>query len=270
MQALLVVIGGTVIPLFSWISAAVIALVTLRRGVLQGAWVFFWALLPAAALGYVAGNWGLLTLLAGTLLLAVLLRTTMSLSVTIAASALVGIAGSLVTMAFMNDAYMAELNKAMQQLLASMQTPLSKGAEGLSNTLLAGILGAGTAMMAVMSLILARYWQAALYNPGGFGQEFKALYFPVWVSTVLVLAGLALASAGEQFYTWAMICFIPLNVAGLALVHAWAERRGRGRGWLAGFYIAWMLLEPLKLLVMFFAIADSWINFRQRWADQND
>jgi hypothetical protein len=29
-------------------------------------------------------------------------------------------------------------------------------------------------MFSVLSLMLARYWQALLYNPGGFGREFRA------------------------------------------------------------------------------------------------
>jgi hypothetical protein len=269
LQALSVVIGGSVVPLFSWVSAAVLALVTLRKGTLQGAWILLWASLPVVVIGLGSGNWGLLTLLAGAMLMAALLRSTVSLPLAIAASVIVGITTGVVTIAFMGEAYLAELQKAMQQFFASMQSPLAESGEGVSPTLLAGMLGAGTASMAVGSLLLARYWQAALYNPGGFGQEFKALCFPVWMTSVLVLAGLALASAGPDFYTWAMICFIPLNVAGLSLVHAWAGRRGRGNGWLTGFYIAWLLLEPLKLLVMFFAVADSWVRFRHRWADED-
>jgi hypothetical protein len=35
---------------------------------------------------------------------------------------------------------------------------------------------------------------------------------------------------------------------------------------LTWFYIAWLLFDPVKLLVVLFAIADSWLNFRQRWS----
>jgi hypothetical protein len=127
------------------------------------------------------------------------------------------------------------------------------------------MLGAGTAMMSVLCLLLARYWQAALYNPGGFGTEFKSLHYPATVTSVLVLAALVLYSLGEQYRTWVMICLIPLTFAGLALIHTHIELRGRGTGWLTGFYIAWLIFDPVKLLVVFFAIADSWLNFRQRW-----
>jgi len=49
------------------------------------------------------------------------------------------------------------------------------------------------------------------------------------------------------------------------LIHARAQMRGRGTGWLTVFYIAWLIFDPVKLLVVIFAIADSWFNFRQRW-----
>ena len=34
------------------------------------------------------------------------------------------------------------------------------------------------------------------------------------------------------------------------------------------FYITWVIFDPVKLLVVFIAIADSWLNFRQRWAQK--
>ena len=33
--------------------------------------------------------------------------------------------------------------------------------------------------------------------------------------------------------------------------------------------MAWLFFDPVKLLVVFAAIADSWFNFRQRWAVQS-
>ncbi len=152
-----------------------------------------------------------------------------------------------------------------------MEQQLSQGGQAVElprpgATQIAGMLGAGTAMMSVLCLLLARYWQAALYNPGGFGAEFKALYYPATVSSVLVVAALVLYGLGMQYRTWAMICLIPLTFAGLALVHTRLELRGQGKGWLTGFYIAWLIFDPVKLLVVFLAIADSWLNFRQRWS----
>ena len=269
LQALLVTVAGAGSLMFCWISAAVVALVILRKGAGAGAWLFLWALLPAGTLLYVFGDSGPLTLLAGTMFLALVLRNTVSLSLAILASVAVGGVSGLGLVAFGGE-YLDQVVVYFGEFLATLEQQLSQGGESVvlarpDARQIAGMLGAGTALTSVLCLLLARYWQAALYNPGGFGQEFKALYYPVTVSMALALAAIALASLGVQYRTWAVICLLPLTFAGLALVHARAESRGQGRGWLTGFYVAWLFFDPVKLLVVFSAIADSWFNFRQRW-----
>ena len=272
LQALLVVVAGSGSLLFCWISAAVVALVTLRKGVGAGAWLFLWALLPAGTLLYVFGDSGPLALLAGTMVLAVVLRSTVSLPSAVLASVAVGAVTGLGLVSF-GGQNLDQIVAYFGEFLATLEQQLSQGAEPVvllrpDATQIAGMLGAGTAMTSVLCVLLARYWQAALYNPGGFGEEFKALYYPATVSTLLAVATLAVSSLGLQYRSWAVICIIPLTFAGLALIHARAEARGQGKGWLTGFYVAWLLFDPVKLLVVFFAIADSWLNFRQRWANK--
>src|SRR5690606_20902856 len=108
----------------------------------------------------------------------------------------------------------------------------------------------------VLCLLLARYWQAALYNPGGFGVEFRALRYPAGVTTLLVAVAVGLIVFGLQLRTWSMICVIPLTFAGLALIHARVAVRGGGSTWLVIFYIAWLIFDLVKLLVVLAAVAD--------------
>lgn len=272
-QALLVTVAGAGSLIFCWISAAVVALVTLRKGVGAGAWLLLWALLPAGALVFVFGDSGPFTLLLGTMALALVLRSTVNLPLAVLASVLVGGLTGLALVAFAGQ-YLDQIVAYFGEFLGSLEQQLSQGEQQVvlprpDSLQIAGMLGAGTAITSVLCLLLARYWQAALYNPGGFGGEFRALYYPATVATALAVAAIALASLGLQFRTWAMICVIPLSFAGLALVHARVKVRGQGTGWLVGFYLAWLIFDPVKLLIVFFAIADSWINFRQRWSGQS-
>jgi hypothetical protein len=46
-QAILLASISMLVPMMFWFSAAVVALVTLRKGFNQGAVVFFWTVLPA-------------------------------------------------------------------------------------------------------------------------------------------------------------------------------------------------------------------------------
>jgi len=275
LSALLVVVAGASSMLFCWVSAAVIALVTLRKGAGEGAWLLLWALLPAGMLLFYMGDSGPVAMLVGTMFLALVLRTTVSLSAAVLASVAVGGVTGLALLAF-GDQLLELLVAFFAEFLGNLEQQLSQGDTqavvlNRPTTLqLAGMLGAVSAVSSVMCLLLARYWQAALYNPGGFGEEFRVLYLTPTATAALVLPALGVFALGSEYQTWAMILMVPLTFAGLALVHARAKRRGQGTGWLAGFYLAWLILDPVKLVVVGAAIADSWIGFRQRWAKKAD
>jgi hypothetical protein len=274
-QALLLVVAGAGSLMFCWISAAVIALVTLRKGTAQGAWLLLWALLPAGVLLYAFGDSGPLTLLLGTMLLAVVLRETVSLSLALLCSVAVGVGTGLVLIVFGGE-FLQQVVAIFSDFLAQLEQQVSTQSE--QNVVLprpttvqvAGLMGAGNAAVSVVCLLLGRYWQAALYNPNGFGDEFRQLRFAPAIAGVLALIAVGVASLGVEYRTWAVIGVMPLNFAGLALVHARVKARGQGTGWLTGFYLAWLLFDPVKMMVVFAAIADSWFDFRQRWQQPPD
>lgn len=274
LQALMVTVIGAGSLLFSPISAAVLALVTLRRGVGEGAWLLFWALLPAGSLVYLYGDSGPLSLLVSVMALAWVLRATVNLPLAVLVSVPVGVVVGL-ALVFFAGSYLDQIATYFGEFLSTLERQLSQGDQQVvlprpTAVQIAGMMGAGTGMTAVLCLFLARYWQAALYNPGGFGEEFRALYYPPAIAVGLALGMIGLASLGAEYRTWAVICAVPLSFAGIALVHARVRHRKQGAGWLTGFYVAWLFFDPVKLLVVFAAIADSWMNFRQRWnADQD-
>lgn len=273
LPALLVTVAGASSMMFCWISAAVIALVTLRKGVGEGAWLLMWALLPAGFLLLYVGDSGPLAMLVGAMFLALILRNTVSLALTLLGSVVIGVLTGVALLAFGSElldqlvVFFAEFLSNLEQQLAQSD---AQALEIVSPTALqvAGILGAVSAVSSVLCLLLARYWQAALYNPGGFGEEFRALQLPPLYTAALVLPALGLVALGAEYRTWAAILLVPLSFVGLALVHARVNRRGQGTMWLTGFYLMWLLLDPIKLVVVVVAIADSWIGFRQRWARQ--
>ncbi len=268
-QALLLTVAGSGSILFCWISAAVLALVTLRKGVGAGAQLLLWALLPSGVLLYTVGDSGPLSLLVGTAALAAVLRSSVSLPLAVLASIAVGVLSGLALMTF-GTAYLDQMVALFGEFLANMEQQLSQGEQSVelarpTAAQIAGMMGAGTGVTSVLCLMLGRYWQAALYNPGGFGSEFRLLRYTPVVAMAMALAAIALSALGLEYRTWAVIALLPLSFAGLALVHARVQWKGQGTGWLVGFYLAWLLLDPIKLMVVFAAIADSWFDFRQRW-----
>ncbi len=270
-QALVLTVAGAGSILFCWLSAAILALVTLRKGVGTGAQLLLWALLPSGVLMYSTGDSGPLMLLVGTGLMAAVLRTTVSLPLALLSSMAVGVLAGLALLLF-GGQYLEQLLAVFGEFLASLEQQLAQGGDQPvelarpTAVQVAGLMGAGTAMMASLCLMLGRYWQAALYKPGGFGEEFRQLRYPPAVAMGTVLVGLLLTSQSIEYRTWAVIALLPMCFAGLALVHARVRMKGQSTTWLTFFYLAWLLLDPVKLLVMVLAVIDSWLDFRRRWA----
>jgi len=116
----------------------------------------------------------------------------------------------------------------------------------------------------VICLIIARWWQAQLYNAGGFRLEFHALRLsPVQVVGLMLVAA-SLLAMGPAFRLWAWLPLVPMLFAGLALTHAMLTARGWG-GWLGLFYAVLLLLPPIKQFLVVLAAMDGWLDFRRRW-----
>ena len=79
---------------------------------------------------------------------------------------------------------------------------------------------------------------------------------------------LAVGLYGFEYRPWAVLLAVPLSVAGIAFLHARAAHRGLGAGWLTVFYLFWLVLDPVKLIVIGVAVADSLMDFRRRWQSQ--
>ena len=269
-QALAVAVLGAGSLLFGWISAAAIALVTLRQGVASGGWLVFWALLPAVVVSWLSGDPGSVLLLLGVFVLAVVLRATVSLALAVAASALVGLisGGGLL---LIGADFLAQLVDVFAALLEQLQSNVATEESmalvlsAPSTVQVAGILAAGNAVTAVLSLLLARYWQALLYNPGGFREEFHALRLPPLWTTGLGLLALAVWAQEPWVSGWALVVSVPLMFCGFSLVHAYVAASGRGASSLVIFYLLWLFVDPVKGLLLGCVVADAWIDFRRRW-----
>ena len=111
----------------------------------------------------------------------------MSLSLSVLAGFAVGVVIGLALVAFSAE-YLSQMVIFLRRVFGHAGAAAVEGRAAVvlprpEAGQIAGMLGAGTAaMMSVLCLLLARYWQAALYNPGGFGEEFRALQYSPPVS----------------------------------------------------------------------------------------
>lgn len=136
---------------------------------------------------------------------------------------------------------------------------------------LAGLMTGATA--AVISLVLAgslllgRWWQALLYNPGGFRREFHGLRLGRAASglTAGLLVGGAVVpgSAGAVASELAVVAMALHMVQGLAVLHGVVGTAGLHGAWLVLVY-AIMLVRPghVTLALGLGGLIDSWIDIR--------
>jgi hypothetical protein len=268
-RAMIVAIAGASSLLFAWLSAAVVALVMLRKGVGEGLQLLLWASLPALVIARVTGDSTVIALLVGTAALAAVLRLSLSMALAALASTAIAVVTGVFMAAFA-EPVLAELARVFGEFAAAMEQ--QGGGESLgvqirppTPLLLAGMLGTANGALSYLCLVLGRSWQAGLYNPGGFGEEFRALRFPPIVVWGLAAVALALISAGFEWRSWGAMCLLPLTIAGFALLHARARVRGQSSFWLGAIYTAWLVFDAAKLALIGLVLADAVLDFRTRW-----
>lgn len=257
-------IGVACIP---WIGSAAVGLVVLRKGGVDAVVVLGWGLLATFAMMLVGGNIALMLALLATAAGAVILRWTGSWPLALATIAALGVVFASSLNVF-GDAYIAQVMEQRNEALKEVQAPpwvAQLAGSDLNAVQVAGAFGSGSVMLGVAFLALARHWQAQLYNPGGFGREFRQLRLPPQVALPLVAAGIGLVLMGPGYEGWVGMVAMPLLIAGLGLVHGMVALKGWGAGPLVGFYVALVLLrQPVILTLILLALIDGWLDFRAR------
>lgn len=278
MQAIVVVAGAAALPMLFWLSAAAGSLVLLRRGLNDALSVLAWAILPALAWWYFGDPRTLLVLL-GSFALALLLRSRNAWLPVMLASVGLGVLYALALNAVFAEpiaALAAELQQVLPQMLSQAREQLSDDQrlqlEALVVPVLTGLLAALLQIVTLLSLMLGRYWQAKLYNPGGFGLEFRALRLSPLLA-MLLLAGLLFGpSIGAEMALLGPLCSVPLAFAGIALMHGLVAMERMPRFWLVIVYATLVLfMQVVYPLLAVMAIVDSVFDFRgRRSSDDGD
>ena len=257
-QAIIAVMLLGLIPLVNLLNPVVVGLIALRKGLQEVVVIFAWAILPLGAWA-VAGDVVPLIMLIGITGLAVLLRETESWEFTLLAAIAVGVC---VEVYFRLQP--AVIDALMQQLDLYLQASNPQGLqiEEVRDVMLS-VIGAVYMFLSIVLLMLARWMQAVLYNPGGFKQEFHNLRVGQKVALALIVIML-LSSLGIVVpEAWVLYFVLPLLFSGIALTHAVVAKKKLSSMWLVTFYILLMLPVVVQILVLL-ALVDSWYDFRSR------
>ncbi|SCZ49777.1 DUF2232 domain-containing protein [Thiohalomonas denitrificans] len=288
MQAILVTavaaLLSLLLPPFSYFSGAALGLVTLRTGPRSGLTVFAGALLAVGLLAAVILQQPLIAagfaivLWLPVLALATVLQQTVSLSRTVALSGLFGVLLVLGAYFVLEDpagwwmeTYRQLLAQAGTQAPGPEMEPVLREVAGI----MTGAVAAALTLSIVGALFIARWWQALLYNPGGFREEFHRLALGRSLTLVaLVLMGAAIvlgdpaAALAAELLVVVMLLFL---INGLAVVHGLVARIGAGIGWLIAVYLMLLLALPQTAVTLaVVGLVDNWFGFRTYFGRSED
>jgi hypothetical protein len=268
LQACAVAMVGTLLPL---ISAAVIGLVTLRNSSKEGVLVLLWAALPLILVhSYTDGNLLLTTVSVMSLCLMVVLTNLLRLSASWQWVITLTVIASALTVCALGLLMSADFVQSIDNL-NTLIAEVASGQETLQQTLVItqtwalGFIALILALNTLLSLFIARWWQALLYNPGGFQKEFHAFGLDIKVALPLFVV-LALGTFLPQDYqSWLALLSLPLLLSGLSLLHFAVKLLTLGTHWLFLVYTGLLLLgSVVGFILVVFGFINSVIDLRAK------
>ena len=281
-----------------WCSAGVLALVLLRQGTQSALISLGIALVLVSVLSIFMGSGWLQMILVTlqfwlpALILGLVLRQTVSLDLAVAAGAGIGIFSVLMMHLLMGNPeavwqsfFEGHLQNTLLQIESSGDESASGSAAinadtiqlreqlaslqaniGVMAKLATPTMGIMMMLCGVGSVLLARSWQARLFNPGGFQQEFHQLRFGKTFSlVVLAFSTLAMFLGVSLLNHIAMVLLAAVMFQGLAVMHCVVKNRGMSSAWLVGLYVL-LLLPHTSALLGALGLADNWLDVRKRTA----
>ncbi len=267
------------VPPLSLLAAAVVGLVTLRRGWREGLNTMLGSALAAGLLGaIVIGNFALpagygLMLWLPIWAVALVLRHTGNLGWTFELMTVLGLVG-VVAMYLISPDAAGFWRERMEQAFQALKGPvgLSPARGQLPLEVLArymtGVVASGMVASLALSLLFARWWQALVVNPGGFKTEFLRLrlhrpmaYLTLALSAaVMVLEG----QAREAIVNLLLVLAVVYVGVGTAVLHAIFSERGQ-KLWLWGLYGLMIFVPHVLLPVALVGLSDTWFDWRGRF-----
>ncbi len=273
-----------------YFSAIVVALVSLHLGAKKGLSILLTAVIAALVVAEVLqindlarlDLWNAIYLWALAWLAACVLYSTRSLALALEIIGLVSVIPIMFFFAMVDEPieFGLRLMEPMRPLLSgpdSAMTPQQvNDALRWAATRLAGSVVAFTALGVIISLFIARSWQARMFKPGGWQQEFRNLRLSRNEGLVAIVAILALIFSSQLGQPLGLV-LVNINVIivlvyvifGLAVVHGVIASSQSSSIWLAGVYVLLVLLNKVVApLLIVLAISDIWVNYRARFENK--
>ncbi len=293
-QTVALVFVSTFVPVLGIIGILIAALVTLTKGIVEGAILTLAATLPyIISIFYTHSHPEPIVLVAWaavgvavlsnvlTWVFAVMLRRHTSWSAILQIAALLGVlVVSVVHLAYpqIADWWAKELqayyNQAREMATALKTTvPVPAAGEAQAEIISAtkeyatGFMAAGILLNAILQLIAARWWQAAVYHRGQLRRELHNIRLS-HLAGALFIVSIGLAYFRNSVILDIMpILYLLFTAAGLSLVHYVLGQVNSPTVWfwLVIFYVALIFSMPISLIcVAILGLLDVWLDVRKR------
>ncbi len=159
------------------------------------------------------------------------------------------------------------LNEALANGLPAGASAQYQQAIELAPALMNAVVASSIAMSLIITVLIARWWQSSLFNPGGFGTEFRAfslprqLVLPLFAGMgLLFIKDLSFAPLLKDLMVIAVVLYL---FQGLAAVHRTVKQRQLSRNWLIAMYFLLAFLPQLMLIfVAWIGMTDSLLGRR--------
>lgn len=286
LQAMGVAFVCSYIPLLGSIGILIAGLVTLRKGALEGLWVVLATTLPYVFKYYsvdtVQGDIifvGLLLNIASNALVwlfALMLRRYNSWSMVLEYSVLLGIVVVGLLHIFFPDIqawWGTQLTKYINKTAVivsggSSTMPTDEQQVAVINLIkfyATGLFVVSVLFNVMLQLILSRWWQAAMFNPGGLRIELRQIRLS-HVLGILFIAGFGMTWLGsETIMDMTPVLCGAFGAAGLSFIHCYLSTVKNTLVWLIILYLLIIWLFPLSVVLLaVVALFDVWMDLRKR------
>jgi len=263
----------------SLLSGSAAGLVTLRQGPQEGMLVIIASSVASSILSYLLfadimpAMVFILALWLPVWLLASLLRYSRSLGLVLQATLAISLLVVGYFYLFIGDAsafWKGVLKEPLQLFVDSGQLEASGQDFNQILTTLSGwmtaIMATGFLLQMVVVIFIARWWQALLYNPGGFGEEFRQMSYHQGLTFIAapVLLWVLLGEPPEWVVAVGMLLLVTYFLLGLAVTHALLKRINANVVWITGIYVLLLIAMPYVMTALAMTgFTDSWMNFRK-------
>lgn len=242
----------------SWISLSIVALLVLRQGV-QSVGLVCLAMLAVQLIPGIGLRLVDVLTLAAVIASAVVLRSSRRLSLSVLVATFLSCLGLALVNGYIPvvlEPFIADLAQA-KTLMPSLANYIVED----PHTYILRSLASWITIKTLVVLLLARYWQSALYYPEGFAQEFLSLRLAKVEILLWLLLVVAVEFLPQPWSGLSSALRLPLFLAGLACSH-WLFKRFEVKApWRFLFYGLLLVIHPLVLAL---AVIDSLIHVRQR------